>query len=140
MMVNEHDLTLYERLGGETAVAALLEALYVRALADPQFTPFFEKIDMQWLKAHQFAFISQSLGGPHPYSWPSLIQAHAAMQIEQRHFDAFVDHLRNALREIGAADDLAAEILSQVTPLSAVIVNAGKVSAAPAPQTPLHTQ
>jgi hemoglobin len=116
-------MTLYERLGGEAAVAALLEELYVRVLADPLFTPFFKKIDMQRLKAHQFAFTSQALGGPHPYSWPSLVQAHAGFRIEQRHFDAFVEHLRRSLREIGATDDLSAEILLLVTPLGGVIVN-----------------
>jgi len=116
-------MTLYLRLGGEAAVAALLEELYVRALADPLFTPFFEKIDLQRLKVHQFAFISQALGGPHPYAVPSLVQAHAGLQIEQRHFDGFVAHLRTALRQIGAGDDLAAEIMSNVTPLSGVIVN-----------------
>jgi len=116
-------MTLYERLGGEAAVAALIEQLYVRVLADALFTPFFEKIDLERLKAHQFAFTSQALGGPHPYSWPSLVQAHAGLRIEQHHFDAFVDHLRGSLRAIGAADDLSAEILSMVTPLSGVIVN-----------------
>jgi len=116
-------MTLYERLGGEAAVATLIEELYVRALADPLFTPFFEKIDLERLKAHQFAFTSQALGGPHPYSWPSLVQAHAGLRIEQRHFDAFVAHLRSALSEVGAGDDLAAEIMAHVTPLSGVIVN-----------------
>ena len=116
-------MTLYERLGGEAGVAALLEGLYVRVLADPLFTPFFEKTDMQRLKAHQFAFISQALGGPHPYSWPSLVQAHAGLRIEQRHFDAFVEHLRSSLREIGTDDALSSEILSMVTPLSGIIVN-----------------
>jgi hemoglobin len=116
-------MTLYDRLGGEAAVAALLEELYVRATVDPLFVPFFKRIDMQRLKAHQFAFISQALGGPHPYSWPSLVQAHAGLRIEQRHFDAFVEHLRSSLREIGTDDDLSAEILSKVTPLNRVIVN-----------------
>ena len=116
-------MTPYERLGGEQAVAALLEELYVRALADPLFTPFFEKIDLARLKSHQFAFISQALGGPHRHSGATLVQAHAGMRIEQRHFDAFVEHLRGALERIGAGKDLSAEILSQVTPLRGVIVN-----------------
>ena len=116
-------MTLYERLGGEPAVAGLLEGLYVRALADPLFLPFFDKIDLQRLKSYQFAFISQALGGPHQYSGPSLLQAHAKMRIEQRHFDAFVDHLHAALRELGTGEDLAAEIMSNVTPLSGIIVN-----------------
>jgi len=121
-------MTLYERLGGEAAVAALIEELYIRVLADPLFTPFFEKLDIQRLKAHQFAFTLQALGGPHPYSWPSLVKAHAGLRIEQRHFDAFVEHLRSSLREIGATDVLSAEVLSLVTPLSGVIVNHSSAS------------
>ncbi len=112
-------MTLYERVGGEAEVAALIDELYVRALADPLFTPFFEKIDLQRLKSHQFAFTSQGLGGPHPYSWPLLMQAHAGLRIERRHFDGFVAHLRSALGEIGAP----AEIMTNVTPLSGLIVN-----------------
>jgi truncated hemoglobin YjbI len=45
------------------------------------------------------------------------------MRIEQRHFDAFVTHLRSALQEIGAGDQVATEIMAQVTPLSGIIVN-----------------
>jgi hemoglobin len=116
-------MTLYERVGGEAEVAALIDELYARALADPLFTPFFEKIDLQRLKSHQFAFTSQALGGPHPYPWPSLMQAHAGLRIEQRHFDGFVAHLRSSLGEIGASDDLATEIMTNVTPLSGLIVN-----------------
>jgi hemoglobin len=117
-------MTIYVRLGGEPAVAALLEGLYVRALADPLIAPILEKIDIQRLKAHQFAFISQAMGGPHPYSGASLQQAHGRLKLEQRHFDAFVGHLRNTLREIGAADDVVMEIMSRVTPLSSMIVQA----------------
>lgn len=116
-------MSIYERLGGEAAVAALLEGLYVRALVDPLLLPLLENIDVQRLKAHQFAFISQAAGGPHQYTGPSLEQAHARLQIEDRHFQAFVTHLHDALQEINTAEDVTAEIISLVTPLRSVIVN-----------------
>ena len=116
-------MSIYERLGGEAAVAALLEGLYVRALADPLLSPFLENIDIPRLKAHQFAFISQAMGGPHKYEGRSLLQAHARLPIEERHFHAFVTHLRDALRELRAADDVTAEIISRVEPLASLIVN-----------------
>ena len=93
-------MSIYQRLGGDAAVTALIESLYVRALADPLISPFIENIDVPRLKAHQFAFISQAIGGPHPYPGPSLVQAHARLPIEQRHFDAFVAHLQGALQEL----------------------------------------
>ena len=123
-------MTLYERLGGEPGVAALLEELYVRAQADPLLAPFLASTDIERLKVQQFALISQALGGPHHYSGPSLPQSHARLRIEQRHFDAFVAHLHGALRQLSAADDLAEEILSRVRPLSSVIVNTRSGTAA----------
>lgn len=126
-------MSVYERLGGEAAVAALLEGLYVRALADPLLSPLLHNIDIQRLKAHQFAFISQAMGGPHQYTGVSLVQAHARLSIEERHFNGFVAHLEDALREIGAAEDVTAEIVSRVTPLRDVIVNTPSGSRKPRP-------
>jgi len=116
-------MSVYERLGGEAAVAGLLEGLYVRALADPLLSPLLQNIDIQRLKAHQFAFISQAMGGPHQYTGLSLVQAHARLSIEECHFDAFVGHLQDALRQIGATEDVTSEIISRVAPLRSVIVN-----------------
>ena len=116
-------MTVYERIGGEPAVAALLEGLYTRGLADPLLAPILEGIDVPRLKAHQFAFLSQVFGGPQTYTMPSLAAAHARVRIENRHFDAFMGHLQSALRDIAAPEDLQAEILSGVWPLRGVIVN-----------------
>ena len=116
-------MTLYERLGGEPPVRALLEGLYTHVLADPLLWPLVKGIDIVRLKAHQFAFLCQALGGPQQYTGPSLTAAHARLRIEKRHFDAFVAHLASVLAEIGASDDVVAEILARVTPLSPVIVN-----------------
>ena len=118
-------MTVYERIGGEAGVAALLEGLYTRALNDLLFDPFFAKIDIQRLKRHQHAFISQAVGGPQQYSGPSLVQSHAHLQIEARHFDAFVEHLHGALQDIGAAEDVTEQVLGQVRPLRGIIVNSG---------------
>jgi len=116
-------MTHYERLGGEAAVAVLLDGLYTRGLADPLLSPFFENLDLARLKAHQFAFISQALGGPHQYSLSSLVQVHAKLPIEQRHYDGFVDHLRTTLEQMAAPADLIAELMANVASLSSVIVN-----------------
>lgn len=116
-------MTIFDRLGGDAGVAALLEELYSRALKDPLLKPFLENVNIDQLKAQQFRFISQAIGGPHQYHNRSLVQAHAHLQIEQRHFDAFVGHLRGALQGIGADDDVSAAFMAQVEPLSSVIVN-----------------
>ena len=116
-------MTVYERLGGDAAIAALLEGLYARGFADPLLAPLLSGIDTERLKAHQFAFLSQVFGGPIQYTVPDLARVHARLPIEQRHFDAFMRHVDSALQEIGAPDDLRAELVANVAQLGRVIVN-----------------
>jgi hemoglobin len=118
-------MTLYDRLGGEPAIVAAVDRFYVRVLADPMLAPFFEKVEMSKLKRHQFAFLSQALGGPQWYSGASMAQAHAHLRIEQSHFNAVAGHLVETLRELGVKDDLIAEVAAAVGSLSNEIVNTG---------------
>jgi hemoglobin len=122
-------MTLFERIGGEPAVRLAVENFYVRVLKDPQLAPFFKNIGMERLKAHQFAFLSQALGGPRSYSGATMSKAHARLSIEQSHFDAVAGHLVNTLRELGVSEETLADVGAALTPLSAEIVNAvGAVS------------
>jgi hemoglobin len=77
---------------------------------------------MALLKAHQFAFLSQALGGPKQYG-ASMRDAHSRLAIEQRHFDSVAVHLVETLPELGVPEDLISEIAAAVTPLSSQIVN-----------------
>lgn len=55
--------TLYERLGGEDAIAAVVDEFYDRVVADEQVAYYFEDVDMQQQRAHQTQFISSVAGG-----------------------------------------------------------------------------
>ena len=115
--------TLYERIGGEPAVRAAVDRFYQRVLADPELTGFFDGISMQRLKGHQFAFLSQALGGPKQYSGASMRDAHRRLAIEQRHFDGVAVHLVETLRELGVSEEIIATVGGALTPLSGEIVN-----------------
>jgi hemoglobin len=78
---------------------------------------------MSRLKAHQFAFLSQALGGPKRYSGASMRDAHSILAIEQRHFDSVAVHLVETLRELGVPEDIVGRIAAAATPLSGQIVN-----------------
>jgi hemoglobin len=117
-------MTLFEKIGGEPAVNAAVDRFYERVLGDPMLAPFFERISMQRLKAHQFTFLSQALGGPQQYSGASMSAAHARLRIEHRHFHAVSVHLTETLRDLGVGEDIIAEVAAAVTPLASQIVNA----------------
>ncbi len=116
-------MTLFDQIGGAPAVRATVERFYERALAVPLLAPFFQDTAMPRLKAHQFAFLSQALGGPQQYSGAAMSKAHAGLRIEQRHFDAVAAHLVETLRELGASESIISQVAAALTPLACEIVN-----------------
>lgn len=123
------EVSHYERIGGEPAINAAVERFYERVLADHELKDFFNGVSMSRLKAHQFAFLSQALGGPKQYSGASMRDAHTRLAIEQRHFDRVAVHLVETLRELGVPDDIIGAIGEALTPLSEQIVNTPAQSA-----------
>lgn len=117
-------LTLFERLGGEPAVNVAVERFYERMLADPMLAPFFEDVPMERLKAHQFAFLSQALGGPQRYSGASMSKAHAQLKIQRLHFEAVGAHVAETLKELGVDADGISEVSAAIAPLASQVVNA----------------
>jgi hemoglobin len=122
-------MTLFEKIGGEPAVRLAVEQFYVRVLGDPLLAPFFEKADLVRLKSHQFAFLSQVMGGPRKYSGAAMAQAHSRLRIEERHFNAVAGHLVETLRGLGVGEDIIGEVVAALTPLAADIVNTGAAGA-----------
>ena len=115
--------TLYQRIGGEAAIKAAVDHFYERVLADSSLTHFFLGVSMGRVKAHQFAFLSQALGGPKQYSGVSMSEAHAKLSIEQSHFDSVAMHLVGTLRELGVSEEIVHEVAVTVAPLASQIVN-----------------
>jgi Bacterial-like globin len=49
--------TLYDRIGGEPALLAAVEGLYDRLVADEKLMKYFQGVDMESLKNHQYKFM-----------------------------------------------------------------------------------
>ncbi len=118
-----NETTIFERIGGEAAIGAAVDRFYERVLADSTLSHFFTGVSMPRPKAHQFAFLSQSLGGPKQYNGQSMKVAHSRLATEKRHFDAVGVDLVERLHELGVPEEIAGQIAAAVTPLSAQIVN-----------------
>ena len=116
-------MTLFERIGGAPAVEVAVDKFYVRVLGDPQLAHFFQKTDLAHLKRHQFAFLSQVMGGPKSYSGQTMAKAHAHLRIEERHFNLVAGHLVETLKSLGVGDDIINEVVAALTPLAAEVVN-----------------
>jgi len=106
---------LYDRLGGEAAVAAAVDIFYRKVLADSTISGFFDNTDMDEQRAKQKSFLSMVFGGPKGYSGKDLREAHAPLMekgLTDTHFDAVANHLDATLRELSVDDDLIGEVMS----------------------------
>jgi hemoglobin len=115
--------TIYERIGGQPAIEAVVEDFYVRVLADDTLAGFFAGTAMPRLKGRQVEFFSAALGGPEPYRGTGMRQVHQGRGIEQAHFDSVAGHLVAALGAAGVDEGTVGEIVAVVAPLSADIVS-----------------
>ncbi|MGG0410273.1 group I truncated hemoglobin [Peribacillus simplex] len=94
--------TLYENVGGEEAIAKVVDYFYSElVLKDETVNHFFEKTDMEKQRRHQTKFISFALGGPKQYSGQSMEKAHQGLNLQPDHFNAIVKHLHDALAHFG---------------------------------------
>lgn len=116
---------IYDIIGGEAALTAVVDDFYVRVMADPQLAPFFAGVNMNKLKGRQVEFFAAALGGPDVYQGQSMRAAHTGRGISQADFDKVAYHLSSALTGAGVDDDTTARIIGAIAPLSDDIVSGG---------------
>lgn len=103
-MSDTEERTLYDRIGGDAAVAGLLVAFYDRVLGDPQLRPFFENVPLDKLRTMQAEFFAAALDGPIRYTGRPLSAVHAGLGIQPRHVRLFLEHLLETLEGTGLSE------------------------------------
>ena len=94
--------SLYERLGGEKAITAVVEDFVGRAAANPKVNffrdgKFAKTTDVPKLKKHLVQFISMATGGPSKYEGKDMKAAHTGMKIKESEFNAIAGDLTATL-------------------------------------------
>lgn len=129
----EGERTLFERLGGEQGITAIIDDFTTRVLADPRVNwerkgvtrgGFFSRNEsVAWkatpqnvaaLKKHLVQFVSLTTGGPASYGGKDIKAVHAGMQIANPEFDAAVGDLKAALDKMRIPDREQKELLAIV--------------------------
>ena len=117
--------SLYEQLGGEARVRAILELLYERLFRDPIVGFLFEGKDRARIVEEQLAFTCAFLGGPQRYSGRPLPEAHAALPLLPGHFDRRHRLLVLVLEELAVPEAVRSEWLRIDETLRASVLAAG---------------
>ena len=111
--------TLYQRLGGYDAIAAVVGDLLPRLREDPQLAHFWQHRGDDRLKRSKqllIDFLCSSAGGPLYYTGRDMMTSHKGMSISESDWSVFMGHLHatfEALRVPRAErDDLTAFVQS----------------------------
>ena len=115
--------SLYEIVGGETGVKAVVEVFYQRVLEDPRIAHYFAGIDMENLHKHQQAFVGHILGSPHPYTGRNMAEAHAGLNLSRSDFDAVAGHMVAAFEQFAISQVHIDAIISRIMALEREITH-----------------
>ena len=118
------EISVYQAIGGRTALAAAVDDFYGRLLADPVLGPFFPGGAGARHRAYVVTILGEALGGPERYRGPDIAAAHGGLGITDAHFDLAAAHLYATLDGLGVPRHLSDHIVGIVAGLRPAVVTA----------------
>lgn len=109
--------SLFEKLGGDSAVADAVDIFYEKVLADDNVSHFFFYTDMAEQHAKQQLFLTMVFGGQVKYTGENLRAAHATLVekgLNEEHFNLVVGYLQLTLDEMDVPAELIDEVMTIV--------------------------
>ena len=117
--------SLYERVGGYNALAAVVDDFIGRLVVDKQFEKFFagHSIDSKKkIRQHILDQFCAATGGPCVYTGRDMKTTHAGLGITEAEWDAAAKHLTASLDKFKVPEKEKGEVLAFVTTLKKDIV------------------
>ena len=118
------EISVYQAIGGRTALAAAVDDFYARLLADPVLGPLFPDGAGARHRAYVVTILGEALGGPERYRGPDIVAAHGGLAITDTHFDLAAAHLYATLDGLGVPRHLSDHIVGIVAGLRPAVVTA----------------
>jgi hemoglobin len=119
--------SLYDRLGGTTAIATVVDGFVANVAGDARINARFARVAGDTAAMRQFKQklvdqICAGTGGPCTYTGRDMKVAHQGMGITDADFDALVEDLVKALDGAGVAQKEKDELLAILGPMRADMV------------------
>ena len=116
------DKSLYDRLGGKSAITAVVDDFVGRVAADSRINGRFANTDIPKFKKLLVDQICQASGGPCTYTGRSMKATHAGMGVSSDDFDALVGDLVATLNKFKVPEREKNELLGALGPMKTDIV------------------
>lgn len=120
-------MSLYEQIGGKTAVDQAVVLFHAKMVADPLLSRFFDHISQDDYYRKQSWFLTTVLKGEtigaESYmrmSHKTLVRKHG---LSDAHFDAVASHLQSSLEDLGLEAEKVAEIVAAAASLKDAVLN-----------------
>jgi hemoglobin len=123
--VRAQEKSLYDRLGGYNAIAAVVDEFIKRLATDPQEGRFFvgHSTDSQKrIRQHVVDQLCMATGGPCVYTGRDMKTAHAGLKITEADWDISVKHLSATLEQFKVPEKEKGEVLGAISSFKKDIV------------------
>jgi len=120
--MSKKEKSLYDRLGGKSAITAVVDEFVANVGADTAINHFFAKTDLGHLKKMLVDQICQASGGPCKYKGMDMKSAHKDMGVATEDFNALVADLIKALDKFKVPEKEKNELLGVLGPMKKDIV------------------
>ena len=114
--------SLYDRLGGQPAITAVVDDFVGNVAADNRINGFFARTDIPRLKKNLVDQICQGTGGPCTYTGRDMKTAHKGMNITDAQFNALVEDLKKSLDKFKVPEKEQGDLLAVLGPMKPQIV------------------
>lgn len=119
------DSTLYRRLGGYDAIAAVTDSFLARITTDTALNIFFAGLEPPHMNRIRQMVVDQlcaASGGPCLYVGKSMKETHATLDITEQVFQRFVEHMQTTLDAFGVKERERNEVLGALQSMKPDVV------------------
>ncbi len=119
-MTEPNQSSLYERLGGVYAIAAVVDSFIDRIMddprlnANPQVNEAHHRVSPAGFKYLVTEQVCWAAGGPQKYTGRSMRDSHIHLNINSREWSAFLDDLQQTFQQFGVPDREQQELFAIV--------------------------
>ena len=117
--------SLYQRLGGYDALAAVTDDFITRLATDPQLGRFFTGLSNDSkirVRQHVIDFLCVATGGPCKYTGRDMRTAHTGLNISEADWNKSVEYLVGTLDKFKVPEKEKSQVLGAISGLKADIV------------------
>ena len=117
--------SLYQRLGGYDALAAVTDEFITRLATDPQLGRFFTGLNNDSkirVRQHVIDFLCVATGGPCKYTGRDMRTAHTGLNISESDWNKSVQYLVETLDKLKVPEEEKGQVLGAISGLKSDIV------------------